>query len=140
MPTIIGLEGSANKIGIGIIRDGKVLSNPRETYITPPGEGFVPSDTARHHQVSGLSFCVNKLFWEVYWRQHCPCKAESVHLWLFKLNALSVECSVYMLSLANLLKKLPKMGWLLVRTNIENEINDLLSTLLTIYGTFIGTQ
>lgn len=35
----LGFEGSANKLGIGIIKDGEVLSNPRETYITPPGEG-----------------------------------------------------------------------------------------------------
>ena len=35
----LGLEGSANKLGIGILKDGQVLSNPRETYITPPGEG-----------------------------------------------------------------------------------------------------
>ncbi|TWW64955.1 putative tRNA N6-adenosine threonylcarbamoyltransferase [Takifugu flavidus] len=48
MPVVIGFEGSANKIGIGIIRDGEVLSNPRRTYITPPG--FMPSDTARHHR------------------------------------------------------------------------------------------
>lgn len=27
-----------------------VLSNVRHTYITPPGEGFLPSDTARHHR------------------------------------------------------------------------------------------
>ncbi|CAF3439756.1 unnamed protein product [Rotaria sp. Silwood1] len=40
----------ANKIGIGIIRDGQVLSNPRRTYITPPGEGFRPNLTAKHHQ------------------------------------------------------------------------------------------
>ena len=50
MPTIIGLEGSANKIGIGIIRDGKVLSNPRRTYNGPPGEGFRPRETAIHHR------------------------------------------------------------------------------------------
>ncbi|XP_030831743.1 probable tRNA N6-adenosine threonylcarbamoyltransferase [Strongylocentrotus purpuratus] len=50
MPTVIGFEGSANKLGIGIVRDGEVLSNPRHTYITPPGEGFQPRDTARHHQ------------------------------------------------------------------------------------------
>lgn len=51
MPTtVIGLEGSANKIGIGIIRDGVVLSNPRHTYVTPPGEGFLPRDTAKHHR------------------------------------------------------------------------------------------
>lgn len=47
---IMGMEGSANKLGIGIIRDGVVLSNPRRTYITPPGQGFVPHDTAKHHQ------------------------------------------------------------------------------------------
>ncbi|XP_031561523.1 probable tRNA N6-adenosine threonylcarbamoyltransferase [Actinia tenebrosa] len=50
MPTVIGFEGSANKLGIGIVRDGVVLSNPRCTYITPPGQGFMPSDTAKHHR------------------------------------------------------------------------------------------
>lgn len=50
MVMVIGFEGSANKIGIGIIRDGVVLSNPRSTYITPPGEGFQPSETAKHHR------------------------------------------------------------------------------------------
>ncbi|ESO00076.1 hypothetical protein HELRODRAFT_185794 [Helobdella robusta] len=50
MPTIIGFEGSANKIGIGIIRDGRVLSNPRRTYVTPIGQGFLPRDTAAHHR------------------------------------------------------------------------------------------
>lgn len=49
MVTSIGFEGSANKIGVGIVRDGEVLSNVRKTYITPPGEGFKPADTARHH-------------------------------------------------------------------------------------------
>jgi N6-L-threonylcarbamoyladenine synthase len=39
MVIAIGFEGSANKIGIGIIHDGTVLSNPRRTYITPPGQG-----------------------------------------------------------------------------------------------------
>ena len=39
----MGIEGSANKIGIGIINNfGEILSNPRETYITPTGTGFVP--------------------------------------------------------------------------------------------------
>lgn len=44
MTVVIGFEGSANKIGIGIIRDGEVLSNPRRTYITPPGQGRSHSD------------------------------------------------------------------------------------------------
>lgn len=35
----IGFEGSANKLGIGIVKDGEVLSNCRRTFITPPGEG-----------------------------------------------------------------------------------------------------
>ncbi|CAO1634040.1 unnamed protein product [Parajaminaea phylloscopi] len=51
----LGLEGSANKLGAGIIShapDGTVsiLSNVRHTYVTPPGEGFQPGDTARHHR------------------------------------------------------------------------------------------
>ena len=50
MPTIIGLEGSANKIGVGVVRDGKILSNPRRTYNAPAGQGFLPRDTAEHHR------------------------------------------------------------------------------------------
>jgi N6-L-threonylcarbamoyladenine synthase len=52
----IGIEGSANKVGVGIIKYSKkdgtseVLSNPRKTYITPPGSGFQPRDTCWHHQ------------------------------------------------------------------------------------------
>lgn len=43
MVIAIGFEGSANKIGVGIVRDGEVLANERETYITPPGEGKWPA-------------------------------------------------------------------------------------------------
>ncbi|XP_066139343.1 probable tRNA N6-adenosine threonylcarbamoyltransferase isoform X2 [Euwallacea fornicatus] len=50
MVIALGLEGSANKLGVGIIKDGIVLSNPRKTYITPPGEGFMPKETAQHHR------------------------------------------------------------------------------------------
>ncbi|KAJ5613070.1 tRNA N6-adenosine threonylcarbamoyltransferase [Penicillium lagena] len=52
----IGMEGSANKVGIGIMlhpTDGsepRVLANVRHTYNSPPGEGFLPKDTARHHR------------------------------------------------------------------------------------------
>lgn len=65
----IGLEGSANKLGVGLILHSPsssspstsnsttgdpgsvtILSNIRHTYVTPPGEGFLPSDTARHHK------------------------------------------------------------------------------------------
>lgn len=37
----IGFEGSANKIGVGIVEDGEVIANVRKTYITPPGEGRI---------------------------------------------------------------------------------------------------
>jgi len=48
---VLGIEGSANKIGVGIVNDaGDILANPRKTYITPPGEGFRPRLTAEHHK------------------------------------------------------------------------------------------
>ncbi|XP_053211394.1 probable tRNA N6-adenosine threonylcarbamoyltransferase [Panonychus citri] len=50
MVIALGFEGSANKLGIGIIKDGQVLANPRSTYISPPGQGFLPRDTDKHHQ------------------------------------------------------------------------------------------
>ncbi|CAG9560918.1 unnamed protein product [Danaus chrysippus] len=50
MVIAIGFEGSANKLGIGIVRDSEILANVRRTYITPPGEGFLPRETAEHHQ------------------------------------------------------------------------------------------
>lgn len=55
MVIAIGFEGSANKLGVGIIRDGIVLSNIRRTYITPPGEGFLPKETAEHHRANVLN-------------------------------------------------------------------------------------
>ena len=52
----LGCEGSANKLGIGIIAhdavtgEPTVLSNVRHTFVSPPGTGFLPKDTARHHR------------------------------------------------------------------------------------------
>ncbi|KAL2889507.1 tRNA N6-adenosine threonylcarbamoyltransferase [Ceratocystis lukuohia] len=54
----LGCEGSANKLGIGVIlHEGDpsnpkvtILSNVRDTYISPPGQGFLPKDTAAHHR------------------------------------------------------------------------------------------
>jgi hypothetical protein len=47
----LGIEGSANKLGVGIVKeDGTILSNVRHTYITPPGTGFLPKETAEHHR------------------------------------------------------------------------------------------
>lgn len=47
----LGIEGSANKIAVGVVRgDGTILSNPRRTYVTPVGTGFMPRETGEHHQ------------------------------------------------------------------------------------------
>lgn len=61
MVIAIGFEGSANKIGIGIIKNGAVLSNPRHTFITSPGQGFLPRDTAKHHRKHVLEILQNAL-------------------------------------------------------------------------------
>lgn len=87
MPIAIGLEGSANKLGVGVIlhpstapsseraatppspHDSahsddershaqsklasppvQILSNLRHTFVSPPGTGFLPKDTAAHHR------------------------------------------------------------------------------------------
>lgn len=48
---VIGFEGSANKIGVGVVKgDGEVLSNPRRTFVPMPGMGFLPNETAKHHR------------------------------------------------------------------------------------------
>eukprot|EP00752_Nemacystus_decipiens_P008694 g7759.t1 len=89
----IGIEGSANKIGVGLLRytpppargsggeggdggddDGvgdegsyDILSNPRKTYLTPAGTGFLPRETAYHHQqlwgcdVVAVNHCVGHI-------------------------------------------------------------------------------
>lgn len=75
----LGLEGSANKLGVGIIYhhtpsstttctsnhdipslksslrhdappEIKILANLRHTYNAPPGQGFLPKETAQHHR------------------------------------------------------------------------------------------
>ncbi|KAI9722092.1 MAG: putative tRNA threonylcarbamoyladenosine biosynthesis protein kae1 [Chrysothrix sp. TS-e1954] len=83
MTIALGLEGSANKLGIGLIEhiylpnptahptvNGhssspapipfstptrpipkiRILANLRHTYVSPPGTGFLPKDTAIHHR------------------------------------------------------------------------------------------
>lgn len=50
----LGCEGSANKLGIGVIlhtaTSTTILSNLRDTFVSPPGTGFLPKDTAAHHR------------------------------------------------------------------------------------------
>ena len=71
---VLGIEGSANKVGVGVLKYSPlkqggnddsgsstedpggepayyhILSNPRKTYIAPTGQGFLPKQTATHHQ------------------------------------------------------------------------------------------
>lgn len=53
--TVLGIEGSANKVGVGVLQftpPGRytILSNPRKTFVAPTGQGFLPRETAWHHQ------------------------------------------------------------------------------------------
>lgn len=55
MVIAIGFEGSANKLGIGIVRDdGEILANPRVTYITPPGEGLCYLTTILYNKIDNF--------------------------------------------------------------------------------------
>ena len=83
----LGIEGSANKVGVGIVmydpqktysrtaleeqmdelarereqqKCYSILSNPRKTYLTPPGQGFLPRETAWHHQKVSAYICISK--------------------------------------------------------------------------------
>ena len=49
MAIILGIESTAHTFGIGIIKDGKVLSNVCEMYTTEAG-GIIPMDSAKHHK------------------------------------------------------------------------------------------
>lgn len=55
----LGCEGSANKLGIGIMQHTPtkttILSNLRHTFVSPPGTGFLPKDTAAHHRAHFVS-------------------------------------------------------------------------------------
>lgn len=61
----LGLEGSANKLGIGLIKHTPtsvtVLSNLRDTYNSPPGTGFLPKDTAAHHRNAFVSLAIRAI-------------------------------------------------------------------------------
>ncbi|KAL7535336.1 hypothetical protein ACHAWF_005138 [Thalassiosira exigua] len=53
---VLGIEGSANKCGVGVLaydprsETYRTLSNPRKTYVSPRGCGFLPKETSWHHQ------------------------------------------------------------------------------------------
>lgn len=44
----LGIESTAHTLGIGIVKDGKVISNEMDTY-RPKNEGILPRKAADHH-------------------------------------------------------------------------------------------
>ena len=45
----LGIESTAHTLGIGIVENGKILSNSRDMYQPPQGEGIIPRKAADHH-------------------------------------------------------------------------------------------
>jgi N6-L-threonylcarbamoyladenine synthase len=52
MSTILGIESTAHTLGIGIVKNGKILSNVRDMYHTDSG-GIIPNEAAKHHKENG---------------------------------------------------------------------------------------
>ncbi|MBT4166484.1 tRNA (adenosine(37)-N6)-threonylcarbamoyltransferase complex transferase subunit TsaD [archaeon] len=48
MSIIIGIESTAHTFGVGVVKNGNVLSNVRDGYTTESG-GIIPMDAAKHH-------------------------------------------------------------------------------------------
>ncbi len=48
MPTILGIESTAHTLGIGIVKDKKILSNVKKSFTTEKG-GLIPMEVAKHH-------------------------------------------------------------------------------------------
>ncbi len=46
---VLGIESTAHTFGIGIVKNGKVLSNVRRSYTTEKG-GIIPIEAAKHHK------------------------------------------------------------------------------------------
>ena len=49
MSIILGIESTAHTFGIAVIKNGKVLSNVKDTYTTKSG-GIIPIEAAKHHR------------------------------------------------------------------------------------------
>ena len=99
----LGIEGSANKIGVGIVTDkGEILANPRKTFITPPGQGFRPKETADHHRREVLGILKNAL--------------EIANLTLEQIGILKFEIDVFCYTKGPGMAQPLSVGALVVRT------------------------
>jgi len=48
----LGIESTAHTFGVGIVKDRKIVANPKKVYTTKEG-GMVPAEVAEHH----IEFC-----------------------------------------------------------------------------------
>ena len=48
MTIILGIESTAHTFGVGIVKNGKILSNVKRSYTTEKG-GIIPMEAAKHH-------------------------------------------------------------------------------------------
>src|SRR4030042_6212238 len=46
---ILGIESTAHTFGIGIVHEGKILANIKDSYTTEKG-GIIPVESAKHHE------------------------------------------------------------------------------------------
>ncbi len=49
MVIVLSIESTAHTFGIGIVRDGKILANIKDSYTTSLG-GIIPVESAKHHE------------------------------------------------------------------------------------------
>jgi N6-L-threonylcarbamoyladenine synthase len=50
MTTILGIESTAHTFGVGVVQNGKILSNCKDAFTTSSGEGgMIPIEVAKHH-------------------------------------------------------------------------------------------
>jgi len=49
MAIILGVESTAHTFGVGIVRDGKVIANVKDSYTTEKG-GIIPLEAGKHHE------------------------------------------------------------------------------------------
>jgi len=49
MAIVLGIESTAHTFGIGIVKDGKILANVKDSYTTEKG-GIIPQEAAKHHE------------------------------------------------------------------------------------------
>ncbi len=45
----LGIESTAHTLGIGIVKDGKIIANEKDSYSTKQG-GIIPMQAAKHHE------------------------------------------------------------------------------------------